>query len=79
MSFENEEALIDYFAPHGILTEKLGLTEKASVEEYAKRNAMANPRASAATNALMPYIKSLYKDIGTQSVWSALKSFDYSR
>ena len=77
MSFDNEEALIDYFAPHGILTERLGLTEKASIEEYAKQNSMANPRSSAVTNALLPYIKSLCQQIETQSVWSALKSFEY--
>jgi hypothetical protein len=59
------------------MAEKLGLVEKASVDEYAKHNILANPRSEAVTKALLPYIKSLYENIENESVWSALKSFDY--
>lgn len=68
-----EEALLDYFAPDGIIDYRLGLIKKLNLEEIEKINGRQRPRAKEASERLLPYIRE-YNDIfGERTVWSFLK------
>jgi hypothetical protein len=67
-----EEALIDYFAPYGILTEKLGLTEQKEIDIYCMDAIRYRPKSKEISQELLPVIKSYYQSKFEQTIWGYL-------
>jgi hypothetical protein len=68
-----EEALLDFFCPMGMLTEKLGFHERQTLEEYQKYNVRNRPSSKEMSDRLMPYMKKYHEMIGKMTVWEFLK------
>lgn len=66
-----EEALLDYFAPYGLLTQRLGLTNGKDAEKCHNVNIMNRPYASAMAQRLLPHMKRYYKRQDS-TVWEYL-------
>jgi hypothetical protein len=70
-----EEALISYFAPDGILAERLGLIRRKSVDEYFSNNFSLRPNLKGCATKLLPMIKKYYKS-GIDPVWKFVPQLD---
>ncbi len=68
-----EEALLDYFVPHGIITNNIDRSSNLSIEESFRINAQNRPYSIEISKKLMPVIKT-YLDSGMKiSIWQFLK------
>ncbi len=66
-----EEALLDYFAPYGLLAQKLGLADAESAEKCYKINIRNRPYSGAMAQRLLPHMKEYYRRQGS-TVWRFL-------
>lgn len=68
-----EEALLDYFAPSGILDQRIGLVKSLDVEEHQKWQAKLRPYSAEYSTKLLPVIKEYYGICGETTIWQFLK------
>lgn len=73
-----EEALLDYFCSYGIISEKLCLIKKASIDEYHRINVKNRPYTSNISNMLLPMIQNYYKNFENNTVWEYLDKNKFS-
>jgi hypothetical protein len=66
-----EEALLDYFAPYGLLAQKLGLARVESAEKCYSVNIRNRPYSRTMGQRLLPYMKEYYKGHDS-TVWRYL-------
>lgn len=68
-----EEALLDYFVPDGILSEKLGLIGKLDLGKHLERVVQSRSYAAEAARKLFPVIEKYYPICGQVNVWEFLR------
>ncbi len=68
-----EEALLDYFAPYGILTENSGLGKKESIERYHEYNVRNRPSSREISSKLLPIMQRYQRSGYKKPIWSFLK------
>ncbi|HIH50480.1 MAG: hypothetical protein ABSE71_03080 [Candidatus Micrarchaeaceae archaeon] len=67
-----EEALLDYFCSVGIISEKIGLIKKMSMEEYHEHNTKNRPYTIKISEVLLPIMKDYYNHIEDSTIWEFL-------
>ncbi len=67
-----EEALLDYFAPFGMLSSKVGLIDNYNLEKQWKKANALRPYASNESNKLLPVMKRYQKVCGRMTIWDFL-------
>ncbi|MCL5094762.1 MAG: hypothetical protein M1168_02150 [Candidatus Marsarchaeota archaeon] len=67
-----EEALLDYFAPFGMLSSKVGLIDNYNLEKQWKKANSLRPYASNESNELLPVMKRYQKVCGRMTIWNFL-------
>ncbi len=67
-----EEALLDYFAPFGMLSSKVGLIDNYNLEKQWKKANSLRPYASTESNELLPVMKRYQKVCGRMTIWNFL-------
>ena len=67
-----EEALLDYFAPFGMLSSKVGLIDNYNLEKQWKKANLLRPYASNESNELLPVMKKYQKVCGKMTIWAFL-------
>jgi hypothetical protein len=72
-----DEALLSYFAPHGILDMKLGLEPEISIDELHRFQVANRLNIKPELDRLLPYIKEYYKICGEKTIWDFLKEKGY--
>ncbi len=68
-----EEALLDYFAPAGLLDWKAGLIASLDVIEHQRRCERLRPYASGNSRMLLPFIQEYSTICGEKTIWQFLK------
>jgi hypothetical protein len=68
-----EEALLDYFAPQGVLDEKVGLIKTLDIDEHQKSQERGRPYSIEESRRLLPVIKEYYKICGEKTIWRFLE------
>ncbi|MEM3181036.1 MAG: hypothetical protein QXY86_01485 [Candidatus Micrarchaeaceae archaeon] len=69
-----EEALLDYFCPHGILDEKVGLLKhKLDLEKHHRQQVQQRPASKHLSDQLLPLLKEYYQICGTETIWEFLR------
>ena len=73
-----EEALLDYFCPYGIISEKIGLIKRSTLKDYHQHNIKSRPYSAKISGVPLPIIKDYYKNINNSTIWEFLndKNFD---
>jgi len=74
-----EEALLDYFCPFGIISEKIGLIPKMSIDEYQKHNLENRPYAVGISDTLLHIIEEYYDHIEDSKIWEFLKDAKFNK
>ena len=68
-----EDALLDYFAPYGILDMKIGLIKSLDIEVHQKEQETLRPYSSGTSRMLLPIMKEYYPVCGEKTIWRFLK------
>jgi hypothetical protein len=66
------EALLGYFAPDGMLDERIGISAHVDIDQIYARNSAMRPSAANASLALLPAMKEYYWICGTKTIWQFL-------
>ncbi len=72
-----EEALLDYFAPRGIIDEKLNLINNFNIKERFEQIIFNRPYVKEEAQKLLPIIKNYYKVSEKTNIWKFLKKSGY--
>lgn len=68
-----EEALLDYFSPHGIFDEELGISGKIDLEKHQAQQVQNRPASATISKKLLPLIKEYINKPQKETVWEFLK------
>ncbi|MDE1827764.1 MAG: hypothetical protein KGH65_01230 [Candidatus Micrarchaeota archaeon] len=74
-----EEAVLDYFVPEGILSQKVGLVDKLEIEEYKKKMDRNRPDSKEITDQLLEPMREYYKSYGKETVWKFLAKRGFAK
>lgn len=74
-----EEAILDYFVPHGILAENLGIIEKKSIIDYHEHNIKNRKYAENISKKLLPVIEEYNKLKTKENIWVFLKKRGFNK
>jgi pyruvate/oxaloacetate carboxyltransferase len=74
-----EEAVLDYFVPYGMLTDRLELRKRQSVKEYYNANILGRPESKEMALQLLPVMEKYDKIFGKQTIWRFLSDNGFSR
>ncbi|MDE1804572.1 MAG: hypothetical protein KGH59_02190 [Candidatus Micrarchaeota archaeon] len=74
-----EEAVLDYFVPDGMLSEKVGLIKKREIEDYKRRMNLNRPDSKEISNQLLEHIKEYDKSYGKETIWKFLAKRGFAR
>lgn len=68
-----EEALLDYFAPNGYLSWKLGLENKFDIEACHRRAVQLRPYSKGESERLLPVMEKFFSQKEPHDIWAFLK------
>jgi hypothetical protein len=74
-----EEALIDYFVPHGIISRNLGIEKRDTINDYFEYNAKVRPYAKEISEKLLPILEEYNKMNNKENIWNFLKKKGLSK
>jgi len=74
-----EEAVLDYFVPHGMLAQKLKIIEKGSVKDYYEYNLKNRKYAEKVSKELLPAMEEYEKLNAKSDIWTFLKAKGFGK
>lgn len=74
-----EEAVLDYFAPHGILGQRLGFIKKEDIKKYLERNIGNRPYSEYMAKKLLPHMRNYYNNKQKETIWRFLAKRGFKR
>lgn len=72
------DALLDYFAPNGMLSEGMHLSGRKPISDYMKESATAYPGRAAISERLLPHMEEYYQRFASITVWNYLKMTEFA-
>ncbi|MDE1870331.1 MAG: hypothetical protein KGH71_05110 [Candidatus Micrarchaeota archaeon] len=67
-----EEAVLDYFVPDGILSQKIGLVDQIEIEDCKRKMDRNRPDSKEISDRLLEPIREYYKSYGKETIWKFL-------